>query len=411
LHDHPLILGRQVRADVFNRLTLAYGGLFNFETSDQMEFKEAVRGISNLIRRWYEIPECQEFLDVLHSGFVVNREPNAFSQSAVGLNVLGIHTGLVWAINELWATLLCHNDFLPELEPNNSFDRTEVEARLGNGIVAAIGFEEDLGYQVRWRSHPWTGLSEFRFAVALALSAMSIEWVFFHELAHLLLGHSKYVASKTGMAFHETENRRREIDLPNYELQGLELDADGVATSMALGSGAMLLHFSDDKARDPRWLRSFYYLWSLSVEGVFRLFSQSTWDLGTYHLSTHPHPFARSYGNWLTVVGNSTLGGHPLRQEILTEYAGATAHLAQYWHRFKMPGHEHDPIHTPALWLSHEGNKIAGELLTKAANAARATRHERVVFERQDIKSAMTFGSGVLGSLIQAEYPDGFEAD
>ncbi|MCX5999989.1 MAG: hypothetical protein NTU41_10485 [Chloroflexi bacterium] len=401
IEDFPFIHGHQKRADAFHLATLSEGGLFDFDASTpqtQYDFKEAIRGISELIKRWYEFPHCRKFLDVLHAGFVVNSEPNAFSQSATALNLIGIYSGLVWVINEMWATLLCHNDFLPDIEHNSSF-----ESRLRNGIFVTDGFEGISDYEMQWRGHPWAYLSPWRLAIATVLSAMSVEYVFYHEIAHLLLGHSKYIAAKTGASLHELERRRRNIPLPPYELQGLEFEADGVATCIALGSSAMLGHFSDEKARDPSWMLSFYYVWGLSVEGVFRLFSQSTWDLSAYQISTHPHPFARSYGNWLNVLGNSSLEHQPLRERILNEYAKAVTDLARYWHKFRMPGYDSDPINDPDLWLTHNGYKLAGDLLVRAGRSLHDTLDERAKFELPEITNAFTFGSDVLHTLIKAE--------
>ena len=406
LEDFPLIHGPQKRADAFHLATLSEGGLFDFDASTpqtQFDFKEAIRGISELIKRWYEFPNCKKFLDILHAGFVVNSEPNAFSLSAPELNVIGIYSGLAWVINEMWATLLCHNNFLPEIEHNKSFDKREIESRLRTGIFVTDGFLTETDHEMQWREHPWRHLSDSRLSIAAVLSAMSIQFVFYHEMAHLLLGHAEYVTAKTGVSLHELERRRRNIPVPPYELQGLEFEADGVATCIALGSSSMLRHFSDEKTRDPRWMLSFYYVWGLSVEGVFRLFSQSTWDLVTYQISTHPHPFARGYGNWLNVLGNSSLEHHPLRENILNEYAKAMTDLAKYWHQFKMPGYDSDPIHDPNLWRTHDGYRLAEGLLVRAVRALQNTRDERAKFELPEIRAAFTFGSEVLANLIKAE--------
>lgn len=391
--DHPFVLGPQPRAMRFHQATLVEGGLLDLGGRPNQEFLAVGSKISAHLSEW--LRPCKFFFDRLYAGFVVNPAPNAFAVRDGEDLFIGINSGLVWLMHEVFFTLFSHPNFLPDLggqaDANVPFEHLEAGFSTHAGLASVPG-------GLVSRSHPPT-FNDVRDSLAFTTAQMAIEFTFYHELGHLVCGHPGFPGTRVGLEqFHELSTRGDRADLSGAEVaQALEYDADCFAVQVALANHLMgqYFHVPEQAIQGyPTDLELSYYCWALAVSALFRIFAQHKPAIADSEATDHPHPLLRSLLITVTVATSTAIKEHPFRERIIELCAAAPRDLAYHWRDFRIPGHQYDPVLNPALF---ESARAAGH---SAALALDQTAHARDYRMERSVHDTLTRGARLDARLL-----------
>jgi hypothetical protein len=154
-----------------------------------------------------------------------------------------------------------------------------------------------------WPSYVgYKGLSRFQLSVAAALVTLAVQYVIYHERAHIVLGHLGYIRSLKGgdvrlQSLQEERSTRSDAEgIPFTEMRALELLADHEAIRAAFVSLAAIRKTQrpgrDDSVQllaNPDYV---YRLFLLAVSAMMFTFWLAEGGLKRVE-KTHPHPDLR----------------------------------------------------------------------------------------------------------------------
>ena len=351
-----MILGPHKNADKFNQQISSYGGLLYVTQcldGTKIEFLPVASHIDSIVRLWTEDAECRDFFNTINAGFIVNPVLNAFAYVDGSTKVLAITSGLVWQLHELWFTLFSHPEFLKDFGGKNI---NPPFSKLHNGFNPVYGNVSDSSKGLLWRPHP-RPFNDFRLALAHIMSQMSIEFVFYHELGHLIGGHSKFLKEINPLfRMNELESKRRNSKINKELLQAVEYDADGFAVQVSVGNGVMLKYFERQQntpshKEEVNVKELAYYLWAMSLAGVMRLYSQQGRTIAEHELATHPHPLSRALAISMTIATSTALKDDPDKERIIDLCCKAAYDLSGYWRKYEIPGYKYDTVEDDNLLM------------------------------------------------------------
>jgi hypothetical protein len=216
----------------------------------------------------------------VHFDYVENMGMNAFAFESGGHDFVGLYAGTIITIYRFFASLLAYPRLLMS---------------IGNPLT-----------EVEWISHtddPKLIVSRIpkdqaRRSFAHLLATLAIDFLFAHEIGHLMNGHVKLIGKSKGSTFLAEFDSTRKTSEEYLMRQALEMDADsfavGQGVTTALGRASKL-----DSIGPPDW-RQWYstprqalFAWTLAIYGLFRLFFRGEVNLSDLEIAIHPPPNIR----------------------------------------------------------------------------------------------------------------------
>jgi hypothetical protein len=224
----------------------------------------------------------------VHFDYIENWDVNALAFERDNHDFVGIYIGAIVTIYSFFGSLLAYPRFLMS---------------IGNPLA-----EEE------WKSDRFDPRQLYRQPKDVArrsfahlMATLAIDFLFAHEIGHLMNGHVKLLRMKKGMPLVAEFDPTQKTLEENLTLQTLEMDAD----SFAVGQGlATALGRADDPSHvfPPDW-REWYgtsrqalFSWTLAIYGFFRLFFKGTVNLDDLDSTSHPPPNIRLSMALTTVV-------------------------------------------------------------------------------------------------------------
>lgn len=232
---------------------------------------------------WYQ-NRCRSALPdgSFHFDFVRNRRVNACATTDGGFNLIAFNVGAPVAFLKLYETLLSNPHILPDVgdpskDPAWQADLSTTDLQDGDANIFPAGVD-------RITSDPT------RAAFIHHCTQFAMDFIYWHEVFHVLCGHVGYCARRSGQAVGLPELEGRP-DMSAATSQALELEAD--LNAAAVTGGAWLrealspgVPFRDGQEA----LRT----WAFSLAIVFLVFDQSGAQVRDYRQATHPHPAIRA---------------------------------------------------------------------------------------------------------------------
>ena len=219
-----------------------------------------------------------------------SRELNAIAFSYKDVDGIACHYGL-------WFTLLAVSHALFGLpgffahvgEPNrDAAARSEHRKRLK--FLAAVA---PAGTLAREFPVPAPSRCRYRYRAAYALAELALDFVFFHELAHIHAGHLDFIAASA--------DERSLVELgaaPAHMTLGdrraLEVDADMWSCSMFTVLQDSEIWGDLDRREIFQSVSDYLVAWFTGITIVFRLFEMATPHMSSSRAS-HPHPAIRQW--------------------------------------------------------------------------------------------------------------------
>jgi hypothetical protein len=215
----------------------------------------------------------------VHFDYVENTAINAVAFEADGHEFVGVWVGAMASIYSFFGCMLANRNLLPDI-----------------GVVSAeIEFEpkvDDAEWLLRIPKDP------ARKAYAHLLSTIAVEFLFQHELGHLMNGHVRLLNKLKGINYVVEFEARPSQVLSNLDLQMLEMDADSFAVGQGMATVLGRLH-EQGKVFPADW-RQWYenprhalFTWLFSVYSLFRLLYRGPVNLDDLEAAGHPPPGIR----------------------------------------------------------------------------------------------------------------------
>lgn len=224
----------------------------------------------------------------VHFEYIENWDVNALAFEWDNYDFVGVYVGAIATIYSFFGALLAYPRFLMS---------------IGNPM-AEEEWKSDAFHPKQLYRQPKDAA---RRSFAHLIATIAIDFLFAHEIGHLMSGHVKLLRIRKGLPllaeFDPTQKTREE----NLTLQTLEMDAD----SFAVGQG---LATAFGRAADPSHVfptdwRQWYgtstqalFSWTLAIYGFFRLFFKGTVNLDDLDSTNHPPPNIRLSMVLTTVV-------------------------------------------------------------------------------------------------------------
>jgi len=215
----------------------------------------------------------------VHFDYVENLELNAFAFESENHEFVGVYVGTIVTIYSFFGSLLAY-------------------PRLLMSVGDPLAEEE-------WKSDTFDPKQLYRQPKNLArrsfahlMASIAIDFLFAHEIGHLMNGHVKLLRMRKGVPLLAEFDLTQKTHEENLTLQSLEMDAD----SFAVGQG---LATAFGRARDPNIIfppdwRQWYatprlalFGWALAIYGFFRLFFKGAVNLDDLGSTNHPPPNIR----------------------------------------------------------------------------------------------------------------------
>jgi hypothetical protein len=219
-------------------------------------------------------------------GVIDNRNLNAIATCSHRFDLVGIYAGSIANLSVLYFMLLSHPEVLPHVG-----DVSKERAWFDD--LSECGWTGPLA-NVMSRVKPRPDRIEFpkdpiRYVAAAQMGAMALDFLFLHEMGHLLLGHLDYLIHASGNKM--VAEVRDEASLSSPVSHGIELQADEHACHISLGAA-----FGIDGSPDPQAFRSTTEAlrrWTFAIGLLFLVFDRNDTAVVAHEWQDHPHSAVR----------------------------------------------------------------------------------------------------------------------
>lgn len=261
---------------LFDQIYSSQGGIFDIELLDDEELKSHLLGIK------YGFNQVIDFLKNFYPKMpyihfeLINK--NFINASAVKFNdrhFIGFNLGCYYLFLDMFCKMLATASVLPEignsqLENNNKKLLNELGNRLGVFENTIFPYDKE----------------RLEFASTCTINAW--RFLFFHEICHVIRGHTGLLNSKVDNFIYSEINKGQLLPLPSSTLQTLEMDADSFAIN-----NLFRYHFRDKGLFDKQ--KSDLKYLGFTVFAVMRIFGFKEFEIGEVKQHSHPPPSARLF--------------------------------------------------------------------------------------------------------------------
>jgi hypothetical protein len=285
-------------------ILLKHGGLFHLAGDDNELTKQLFNTVVSIFTRHRDYAQLHLYTDKprpIEFGFTCESSLNAFAYATPSgapdeFDFIGINVGVIFTLMDVFLRMLSHPDIFPEVgTPDKESRSVHNLANLTTDIMRS-GFTH--------RSGPNCPV---RRIFAGELTKVALDFLFFHELTHLLNGHlefcrENFLCNYWSEAFGQsTQNEHKMIR------QTLELDADSGAVLLSLNAAYQMkdLFLSSTNTVPPDLhsaVRSAYgsaksatRIVSFASYILFRIFDTPEWFWHLQPQQSHPLPPIRMF--------------------------------------------------------------------------------------------------------------------
>jgi len=221
--------------------------------------------------------------------------------------LIGINHSVVHRLQALTHTIFARTPIFPEFGPYNGNGQINLDTFM-KGNLAEVFIEQEPPYNNR------------RLAGANLLFSLGVEYIYLHELAHIMKGHIGRIFSQTEQISMLGQIEQKNIEnITGEELQAMEIDADGNAALWCLNfysqrtSPVLWRNFWEPPAAnlDKKFLAKCF----LFISGLLiHLFPHERDVVESLPEDTYPHPEIRLnhiYSTLLNTLGEPDVLGTP----------------------------------------------------------------------------------------------------
>ena len=235
-------------------------------------------------------PLLKPFPSIIYD-YINNLSFNAHAFKYKEYYIIGIHGADFIILNDLFNRMLAHNDIFPKIgNPAKESSDTSIKDYYDNV------------FDILNNSHQGIFKSKFpkdskRKLYAYHITGRAMDFVFEHELAHILFGHVDYLYDRYGIHCVSEYQPSEIVNQNQFDLQTFEMNADTMAL-LSCCSRALNTVNNNSLVHPP--FRTFYknYYQALSdiafaIYNTIRVFGDGDYKNIQLGKSTHPDPRVR----------------------------------------------------------------------------------------------------------------------
>lgn len=226
----------------------------------------------------------------IHIDFSDRQTLNAAAAHRHGHDLIAINVGTVLNLTVLYESLLSHPSIFAHVGDSRN-ETAPFDKMVGCDWTAPL---EQICALLCPRGEDWSAIQPadpVRESCAQRLFHITMMFLFYHELPHIILGHIDFLKKATGDSLLTELGSVRSN--PSASRRCLEMDADIFAAEKTFG----VMFVSRDKPGNPfrdMNLTERLTLWGVSLLSLFTVFGQGKRSaLEDYVDATHPHPLIR----------------------------------------------------------------------------------------------------------------------
>lgn len=297
----------------FDKIFKSKGGLADYSKfpENQRMIDEILGTGNNFIRR---MKMSNDKLPSPYFNFIQNNSINAVATKFDGNYFVGINTGTLTLIHQLFLRMLSSNSILTKW---GNVGKETNTTKIHNAQITNV----DTYVLVRNENENIVPNDNLRQHLAYILTYHSMNFLMMHEYAHIIMGHLDFIGNQTqSFTFSENDDS---IKLDNLLIQTLEWDADSFATNIMMQEIYGSIETIDDC---PEEIKSFYQnfddnlsLCVFSIYSFFRMFGMEKFDTGKLFKFNHPPSSVRQVSILSTI--------HTICQSKGLDYANSVANL------------------------------------------------------------------------------------
>ncbi len=229
-------------------------------------------------------------LNRFHFDFVEVDKLNAFASSRNGVNLVACFTGAFTNITSFFTLLLSHPEVLPSV--GNASDEKRWIRSLRHCNWSSSWSDVLANIDVYQTPPPSFPIDPTRKLFAHRLSILAMDFLFFHEIGHLVNGHLELLRGSAELGALEEASFTEGSSLIPLDYQALELNADShavIAMTPELLALPEVLPPTSTFETGSEAIESLV----LAMLSVFILFDRTASSLKRYDSARHPHPAVR----------------------------------------------------------------------------------------------------------------------
>lgn len=275
---------------IFNNITKPFGG--RLTSKNEVENAIVINGI-NMLTYYSKDPNLIKPFPKIIYDFVNSEDFNAFAMKSTNEYIIGINEAVILILFNLFNRMLACNDVLVHIGDSSEEDYSKTV----NDYYVSTKDLITKGYGGKYESiEPKNKLRKY---YAIHLTKLAMEFIFEHELSHILFGHVDYLNAKYGIRTYSEFNFKNVINADNLDIQTLEMDADCTALARCCA-------LAKRRVDNPNMVYSEFQIFyknlydsfsdiDFAICNVFRLFGDGDYQNVEPGKSSHPDPQVRQF--------------------------------------------------------------------------------------------------------------------
>jgi hypothetical protein len=260
---------------------------------------------------------------------------------------IALYAGGFLVPHDAFSTLLSHPDIFTDIgKASKERFRGEMPWK---GVPLDLGYNYDLSGMIKSMLSSMTPQDGFRKQYALTLARLSFDFLFYHEMAHILAGHLDLLESDGERAFlrENSEFHFQENSSATRYWDLLEYDADRISASFILRFLSLGLDLKAETKQERKKQKDIFLALARSIGALFKLQSKDLPDMESYRYRSHPHPEVRFLQFFVELGSLAGEISTDLKKIVTSSYTEAQYDLACAWETLGM----HDP-----MWEKYDKN-------------------------------------------------------
>lgn len=257
-----------------------------------------------------------------------------------GEHYIGLYAGGFLVMHDTFSTMLSHPKILDDIgDPSME----HFDGSLPPAFDLDVGHHPKLSTAIKRRFYRKCPRDPVRKAAALTMARLAFDFLFYHEIAHIIAGHLEFTDSSSPKAqLRERRTLHMADDDPSPMMGAdiLEYDADRIAAGYVWWLVSLGLDLSDTSEGGIRQQFDMFRALTFALGVLFRLFAQDTPGIHEHKAISHPHPDVRHILTAAVFLENAQKTSDETHIVIDGAFRRTTQDILDTWEILELPGPE-----------------------------------------------------------------------
>lgn len=212
---------KMTNKNYFDIVTKNFGGRVNHQRP--LLFDYFVSRYDTILEYYKKDPNLLKPFPSIIFDYVENNNFNAFALKSEDKHIIGIHSSVFFIVSDLFSRMLASKNILPNIGNATLEKQTKKIFDYYSNAEKLVQHQENGEFEIVQPIDP------IRKKYADHLTLLAMDFIFEHELSHIVFGHVDYLNEKHGINVYSEINNSGENIKNNLDFQTLEMDADSTA--------------------------------------------------------------------------------------------------------------------------------------------------------------------------------------